>query len=155
MKIAVIDIGSNSIRYMEAERTAQGFGFSDKTVFTTRLASGLITSGKLAEKQMKNSIDVLETLSRHAAANGLPCYCYATSAVRDASNQAAFISDVKEKTGLTIEVLSGDDEAAYARIGAGQTNGGLIDIGGGQLTSNYLHIQKKLPTRMYSRERSM
>jgi len=131
MKIAVIDIGSNSIRYMEAELTEAGFGFSDKSVYTTRLASGLINSGILSDESMQASIDVLRMLAERAKSAHLPCYCYATSAVRDAKNRNSFLSRVSTSTGLTIQILSGEDEALFARIGANETNGGLIDIGGG------------------------
>jgi len=140
MKIAVIDIGSNSIRYMEAELTEQGFGFSDKSVFTTRLAQGLISSGILAEDRMQASIEVLRSLALRAQNAGLPCYCYATSAVRDAKNQSDFLTRVLTDTELQIKVLSGNEEALYARLGAGQAQGGLIDIGGGSsqvVTSEY------------------
>ena len=48
MQIAVIDIGSNSIRYMEAGLCGSRPVFSRKEVFTTRLATGLSESGKLS-----------------------------------------------------------------------------------------------------------
>jgi len=131
MKIAVIDVGSNSIRYMEAELSATGFGFSDKSIYTTRLATGLITSGKLAEDRMETSIEVLHVLADRAKKNALPCFCYATSAVRDAENKDVFLSRVLSNTGLNISVLSGEEEASYARLGASSSDGGLIDIGGG------------------------
>jgi len=131
MKIAVIDIGSNSIRYMEAELNGTEFGFSGKSVYTTRLASGLIQNGRLSEDSMQKSQAVLFMLAERARKKKIPCYCYATSAVRDAENKQDFLSCVLCESNLTINILTGEEEAAFARLGAEQITGGLIDIGGG------------------------
>ena len=130
-RLAAIDIGSNSIRYMEAELRASGFGFSRKEVFTTRLAQGLSESGMLSPDRMADALDVLKALSRRAADRGFPCRAYATSAVRDAGNRADFLRRAQADAGLAIDVLSGETEAALAFFGAAQSRGGLIDVGGG------------------------
>lgn len=131
MRIAVIDIGSNSIRYMEATRTESGFTFSEKSVHTTRLAEGLVESGRLSEHRMKQSLHVLQSLAERAHNNALPCFCYATSAVRDASNRDLFLADIHAHSALQVEVLSGEQEALFARLGTDDPSTNLIDIGGG------------------------
>lgn len=128
-RAAIIDIGSNSIRYMEAVQTGHGLCFSPKQVYTTRLAEGLPATGMLSERRMAQSLDVLCTLAHAAASAGAPAFAYATSAVRDAGNREAFLARVFERTGLRVRVLDGAEEAAFAFAGA--TGGGLIDIGGG------------------------
>ena len=61
-----------------------------------------------------------------------PVWAFATSAVRDAGNRECFLEMVKQRTGLTIQVLSGEQEALIGAAGALQgQDGGLIDIGGG------------------------
>lgn len=131
-RAAVIDIGSNSIRYMEAVRTGHGLRFSKKQVYTTRLAEGLPATGALSEGRMTQSLEVLCTLAAQARASGLPAFAYATSAVRDAANRDLFVRCAAACTGIPVRVLSGAEEAAFAREGAcGAGAGGLIDIGGG------------------------
>ena len=130
MQIAVIDIGSNSIRYMEAEKTDSGFSFSNKETFTTRLAEGMASSGLLSDRSVERSLSVLKQLACRAKEKNLPCFCYATSAVRDAENRDAFIRRITDDTALPVEILPGEKEAALAYAGAGNC-GGLIDIGGG------------------------
>ena len=131
MQIAVVDIGSNSIRYMEAGSGPDGFGFSSKSVHTTRLAEGQGQDKKLTLPSMERSVSVLKDLARKSSDRGLPCYCYATSAVREASNRETFLEMVSSSTGLSIDVLSGKDEARFAYEAAMADGGGLIDIGGG------------------------
>lgn len=130
MQIAVIDIGSNSIRYMEAEKTDSGFSFSKKETYTTRLAEGLAASGLLSGGSVEKSLAVLKQLADRAGKRNLPCFCYATSAVRDAANREEFIRRIAEQTSLPVDILPGEEEAALAYAGAGN-GGGLIDIGGG------------------------
>lgn len=131
-RAAIVDIGSNSIRYMEAVQTGHGLCFSPKQVYTTRLAEGLPATGMLSERRMAQSLDVLCTLAHAAASAGAPAFAYATSAVRDAGNRDAFLACVFERTGLRVRVLDGAEEAAFAFAGAtGAAGGGLIDIGGG------------------------
>ncbi len=131
MKIGVIDIGSNSIRYMEAESSETGFSFSPKTVSTTRLAKGQGADGALSQASMDRSLRAIRKFGKRASDTGLPCFCYATSAVREASNRKAFLDAVAETAGLPVEVLTGDEEARIAYDAAMPDGGGLIDIGGG------------------------
>ena len=116
MQIAVIDIGSNSIRYMEAGFCGSRPVFSRKEVFTTRLAAGLSESGKLSERAMQSSLCVLSTLARRAENAGLFCAAYATSAVRDADNRAEFLSAVSATAHIAVQVLSGEQEAQFALL---------------------------------------
>lgn len=131
-RAAVIDIGSNSIRYMEATCVDGVVSFSPKEVYTTRLADGLLASGSLSQARIQQSLSVLSALILRAKGGGFVPYAYATSAVRDAKNRSVFLNEVYEQTGLQIRVLSGEEEAAFAYRGAvGGEAGGLIDIGGG------------------------
>ena len=80
-KAAIIDIGSNSIRYMTIERTQNGVNFSDKLRCTTRLATGLIATGSLQFEPMMNSYQAIAHFVKLASDEGCPVYAYATSAV--------------------------------------------------------------------------
>lgn len=130
--IAVIDIGSNSIRYAE-ERDG---GLSRKEIFTTRLGSGLSMTGMLAEDTMAASLDVIRSLADRARAGGFAPYAYATSAVRDAANGRGFADIIEAECGVPVEVLSGETEAALGFEGAVGTEGkfdSVLDIGGASM----------------------
>lgn len=145
MQIAVIDIGSNSIRYMEAGLCGSRPVFSRKEVFTTRLAAGLSESGKLSERAMQSSLCVLSTLARRAENAGLFCAAYATSAVRDADNRAEFLSAVSATAHIAVQVLSGEQEAQFAYQAATSGRGGMLDIGGGSTQIVAPGFQKSFP----------
>ena len=119
--IAVIDIGSNSIRYLGRA--------PEKRLMTTRLAVGLVSTGVLSEAAMARSIAVITAFAQDARAEGLTPHAYATSAVRDARNRKEFLARVEDACGLRIDVLSGEREAEYAHLGAA-AEGGLVDVGG-------------------------
>ena len=119
---AVIDIGSNSIRYLGSA--------PEKRLVTTRLAEGLVSTGTLSEAAMERSVTAITSFAEKARAEGLVPAAYATSAVRDARNSADFLARVEAACGVRIDVLSGEREAQYARLGAAE-EGGIVDIGGG------------------------
>lgn len=128
--IAVIDVGSNSIRTMHAAVTPDGVAAFYKRLFTTRLAEGLDETGFLQDAPMDRTVAAIAAFVEQAG--DLPLYAYGTSAVRDAKNRDAFLARVKRETGVTIDVLSGEEEARIAYLGAvGTRGGGMIDIGGG------------------------
>ena len=128
-----IDIGSNSIRSMQAALEDGRFSFSKKSVYTTRLAEGLVATGCLSDAAMQRSLGVLSDIIREASMAGLPIHAYATSAVRDAKNRDVFLDAVHSAMpALTLEVLPGAMEAALAYRGAVPGGEGLLaDIGGG------------------------
>ncbi len=134
IRAAVIDIGSNSIRYFCAAVTPQSVAaFSPKRLITTRLAEGILNTGCLNEAAMQRSVAAILEFCALALEQGAQAvYAYATSAVRDAKNRASFVERVRAQCGIEVDVLSGKEEARLAFLGAtGQSGGGLIDIGGG------------------------
>ncbi|OQB22387.1 MAG: Guanosine-5'-triphosphate,3'-diphosphate pyrophosphatase [Firmicutes bacterium ADurb.Bin182] len=131
-KAAVIDIGSNTIRYMEADTRAADALFP-KLIAVTRLAEGLINTGRLSKESIARSLDAIKGFAGAANSLNIPIFAYATSAVRDAANGDEFVELIKYETGLCTDVLSGKREAEYAYAGATSGKGGLLDIGGGSL----------------------
>ena len=132
-RYAVIDIGSNSIRYQDQSSDA-------KTGVTTRLGSGLAATGRLDEARMKETVSVIAAMAERAREGGFTPLAYATSAVRDCSNRAEFLNRVYAASGVMPDVLSGEREAEYAFRAAAFPGGGLVDIGGASMqlvTGNY------------------
>ncbi len=130
----VIDIGSNSIRYLHAAVTPLGVtAVERKRLITTRLAQGLDATGVLGEEPMRRSLEAIRTFAAISREMETPfLFAYATSAVRDANNGMVFCEWVRTETGIEVDVLEGCREARLAYVGAvGRAGGGLIDIGGG------------------------
>ncbi|MCL2696103.1 MAG: hypothetical protein FWE69_07235 [Clostridiales bacterium] len=131
---AVIDIGSNSIRYMTAASERGLLRCGAKQRRTTRLATGLLETGRLRTENLIASAAVVRGFCAEAAKEGLFVCAYATSAVRDAENRAEFLSLLESIPNLRLEILSGEEEARLAYLGATKGQGGtVIDIGGGSL----------------------
>lgn len=127
MKVAVIDIGSNSVRLM---LWADGKSLYKRLV-TTRLGAGL-ESGLLSEQSMTHSLKAIAKFCREAKQAGVEAvYPFATAAVRTAANGNIFCETVKRECGLDVDVVSGEDEALLGLYGAlGTADGGMVDIGG-------------------------
>ena len=127
---AVIDIGSNSIRYACGSLLNGRLQMEKKQVETTRLVQGMQPGGNLEEVPMMRTLWAVERFAADAREKDIPIYAYATSAVRDSANRAAFCRRVEE-LGVEMEILSGEEEASLALLGASGGRGGLLDIGGG------------------------
>ena len=120
--VAVIDIGSNSIKVLVAARSVAG----GITALTTRTIDARISAGiskadpRLTEEGIARGLDAIGALLKDAAAfSPATTILVATSAVRDAKNGADFRLRVLAATGLTIRILTGDEEAHL--IGRGLT----------------------------------
>jgi len=145
MILAGIDIGTNSLRLLIAQIDHDIFReiYSDRK--TTRLGQGLDGMGAICREAEERSLDALWDFAKklrqhdvqHIAAIG-------TSALRNASNARDFIQEVKNKTGLKIVIISGEEEARLTSIGVARSFEGngrtgrdkiekaiILDVGGG------------------------
>jgi exopolyphosphatase / guanosine-5'-triphosphate,3'-diphosphate pyrophosphatase len=140
-RVAVIDLGSNSWRLVV-------FTFSpgvwwkrtDELYETVRIGAGMAATGGLSEEAMSRGLETLDVFERFCQANGIAPECVhavATSAIRDATNQADFLSRAREHTDLRIEVLSAEEEARLGYVAAINTStlsdGAVLELGGGSL----------------------
>ncbi len=127
-KFAVIDIGSNSVRLMFV---ADGKVLY-KTLQTTRLGEGLAEKPFLKPEAIERSSLAVSNFYKKAMEEGAEkVLCFATAAVRSAENRQLFLDRVYALCGLTIDVISGEEEAEIGILGAlGNNDGGVIDIGG-------------------------
>ena len=133
MRAAVIGIGSNSVRMLVAEAADGEIRRISRDRAGTRLFAGLDEAGNLSREAMASSCAAVKRMADSARSQGAEkVHLFATSATRDAANNADFAALLKAETGLTLEICSGDEEAALSFFGA--TDGGdsgVIDIGGG------------------------
>ena len=127
-KIAVIDIGSNSVRLMFV---ADG-KILYKDLEITRLGEGLATTGVLSLDAIQRSALAVQRFAERAKSEGAEIVCaFATAAVRSAKNGGDFVLAVKALCGIEVDVISGEEEAEIGILGAlGMGDGGIIDVGG-------------------------
>ena len=127
-KFAVIDIGSNSVRLMFV---ADGKVLY-KSLNTTRLGEGIAQTRQLNEAAIERSALAVTQFFVKAKEEGAEkVLAFATAAVRSAENRKEFLDRVKTLCGLSIEVISGEEEAEIGILGAlGNADGGVIDVGG-------------------------
>lgn len=141
--VAIIDIGSNSIKLLVAGRTADGAIVSHLMhTVDARISAGISREHpRLSEAGMAVGLAAVQDLvARAAPFVPTTTVMVATSAVRDAENGAEFRARVQTATGVAIRILTGDEEANL--IGRGLTadpaltglqNFYVFDLGGGSL----------------------
>jgi exopolyphosphatase/guanosine-5'-triphosphate,3'-diphosphate pyrophosphatase len=140
-QVAVIDLGSNSWRLVVFTFSpGEWWKRTDELYETVRIGEGLDASGRLSAKAIERGLETLAVFERFCVAGGLDrndVHAIATSAIRDASNRQAFLSAATASTGLTIEVLSAEDEARYGYVAAVNTStltdGVVLELGGGSM----------------------
>lgn len=141
MIVAVIDIGSNSVRLRIYDHMHQIANHRDIVL----LGKDLKTTGKLHNPE--NAITTLQNFKTIMDQQGVErCAVIATAAVRTATDGVKFINRVRDEAGLKIEIIDGDQEAelsAQAVIAAfPNANGLVMDLGGGSLELAQIENQK-------------
>ncbi|MEO6859170.1 MAG: Ppx/GppA phosphatase family protein [Solirubrobacteraceae bacterium] len=140
-QVAVVDLGSNSWRLVVFSYVpGSWWKLTDELYETVRIGAGLASSGQLSLEAMERGRETLSVFQRFCRAEGLSAedvHVVATSAIRDASNGARFLSAAEAETGLRIEALSAHEEAWFGYVAAINTStmrdGVVLDIGGGSL----------------------
>ncbi|HEU4385833.1 MAG TPA: Ppx/GppA phosphatase family protein [Anaeromyxobacteraceae bacterium] len=136
-RYAAIDVGTNTVLLVVAERAEDGFRPLVERADITRLGRGVDRTRRLDAHAVRETVEVL---ARYAAeARGLGARhiaCVATSAARDAVNGGDFFRAVRDAAGLDPEVVSGEEEARLAWVSAWRDFGGrgplaVLDVGGG------------------------
>lgn len=136
--LAVLDVGTNSVRLMLAKVSPQGVEAVTKVVRVTRLGEGVDKTRRLSPKAMARTMDALADLTT-LIPPGVPLSIMATSAVREALNGGEFAQLVQERTGVALQVLNGEEEARLSFLGAVYSLRSLllqdpitvVDVGGG------------------------
>ena len=138
-KLAAIDMGTNSFHLLivQPQQNDCKFKVIDHVKETIRLGSGSTDMKHLSESAIDRAIDALKRFKQIADSYGAPVRAIGTSALREALNQNQFITQVKAETGITVEVVSGFEEARLIYLGVLQAlalfnrQTLLFDIGGG------------------------
>lgn len=135
---AALDLGTNNCRLLVAHPTPHSFHVTDAFSRIIRLGENLSRTGQLAEAAIERAIDALKVCAlKLSRRKNIRTRLIATEAARAAANSAEFLARVKEKTGLSLEIIDRETEAGLAAYGCaplldpGASGAILFDIGGG------------------------
>ncbi len=140
MRVAVVDIGTNSTRLLVAdvEDGTERVTELERRSIVTRLGEGVDQTGRLGDAPMQRVFDVLETYRQLIDEHGATAtFAVLTSATRDAENGPQFTATVRDRYGLDAHTIDGDTEANLTFTGATSERPAdgqeivVVDIGGG------------------------
>lgn len=155
LRVAAVDVGTNSVRLLVAEPLDGGLNTLDRRMTITRLGAGVDATGRLDDAALARTLDCIQGYARRWQELGATrVRISATSAVRDAADRDRFFSGVRDRAGVDVEVLSGEQEARTAFLGATVAVAAeqptlVLDIGGG---STELIVGSGTPEHMVSRQ---
>ncbi len=157
MKLAAIDIGSNSIKLVIVDAVASdSFAVLARQKESVRLGRQTLREGFLSSEAIERAAECVKQFRSMAEARGAErLFVIATAAVREASNATEFIKEVKTRTGVRVEILSGIEEARLIGLAAAHGCGAgrdasliNIDIGGGSTEISL--VRDGIPLTLYS-----
>ncbi len=119
MKLAAIDIGTNSIRLLISNYKNSRFTTIERKMNVTRIGKDLETSGMISPEPARKTLAVLSSYLTIMEKKGVEKYrIIGTSAVRSAKNKDWFIEYISKNLGIKIEPVSGREEAYFSFYGA-------------------------------------
>jgi exopolyphosphatase/guanosine-5'-triphosphate,3'-diphosphate pyrophosphatase len=138
-RYAVIDVGTNSVKFHVGERGPSGsWSAPDDRAEVTRLGEHLGETGVISDDAVTRTAEAIAGMVEEARGLGvLAVAAVGTAWMRSAGNTDDVVRAVRERAGVTIEMLPGDEEARLAylavRAGLGDVEGSLVvfDTGGG------------------------
>jgi len=158
MKSAVIDLGTSTFNLLIAEVEQSLLRPIYETKEAVLLGMGGINDGVLAEEAINRAMNTLERFNEIANSHGIlstDIKAIGTSALRVASNAEKFLITVKERFGISIEIISGAEEAQLIYQGVKWTYNFdspavIMDVGGG--STEFIHAHREGVTEMGSFE---
>ncbi|MDQ1317738.1 MAG: Ppx/GppA family phosphatase [Candidatus Poribacteria bacterium] len=139
MRLASMDIGTNSVKLLVAEVEDQQIKkiLLDYLVIT-RLGEGIEKNHEILPEAMDRTLQVISDFQNRAKQLGVEdTIAISTSAMREAKNRDVFIQKVMDQTGVNLRVITGDEEAEIAFMGVcsdselQSKNAIIVDVGGG------------------------
>ncbi|RYU09838.1 Ppx/GppA family phosphatase [Nocardioides iriomotensis] len=136
-RVAVIDVGTNSVKFHVGERTDDGWRAVVDRAEITRLGEGLQEGGGLQPEPMARTVEAISDMADEACRQRVAAIAaVGTAGLRMASNGADFVAGVRKRCGVDIDVISGEDEARLAYRAATEGLGAsgarvVFDTGGG------------------------
>ncbi len=145
--LAALDLGTNNCRLLVARPRAEGFRVIDAFSRIVRLGEGVGAAGSLSPAAMERTIAALRICAAKMRKHGVThARSVATEACRRADNCADFLARVRLETGIEIEIISSEEEAALAFAGCAPllaptpSRALVFDIGGGSTEVGCLEV---------------
>jgi exopolyphosphatase / guanosine-5'-triphosphate,3'-diphosphate pyrophosphatase len=138
-RYAVIDTGTNSVKFQVGERRADGtFAALVDRSEVTRLGEGMDGRDTIGAQPARRTLDAIESMADEARTHEvIEISAVGTAGLRRAQNRDEFLADVRHRCGVAIEVVSGEEEsrlaylAAVAGLGPSDGSNVVFDTGGG------------------------
>ncbi len=146
-RYAVVDVGTNSVKFLVGERSADGAwrNVVDRAAIT-RLGEGLEETGHLNPAPIERTIEAIASMAEEARQNRVEAIAaVGTAGLRIAPNAPAFVDAVQARCGISVEVISGEEESRLAYLaataGLGLARGSFVvfDTGGGSSQFTFGH----------------
>ncbi len=160
MKLAVIDLGTNTCNLLIADINNGGYTILYQGKEGVKIGKAGIHKNILTDEAFHRATTALKAHNRIITKHGADkVITIATSAVRDAANKAEFTEHLLNETGLELTIISGDEEAHLifdgVKLAFGKLNDNtlILDIGGGsnefiQIKNNNVHWKESFPLGM-------
>ncbi|HEX3686756.1 MAG TPA: hypothetical protein VHU60_04165 [Gaiellaceae bacterium] len=155
-RYAAIDVGTNSVKLHVGERLDDGEWrtVADRSEMT-RLGEGIHETGRLGEEPLRRTVDAIAELADEARRSGAEAIVVVgTAGLRQAVNSHEFLQAVRERAGVELEVISGEEEARLSFLAAaealhlGEGTLGVFETGGG--SSQFTFGESGRVTERYS-----
>ena len=136
VKLAAIDLGSNSTRLLIADILGEEFNILEKSHVVTKMAEGLEENGFISDDSRKRVIKTLKTFLKQIKKHEVSqVFAVGTAAMRDSTNTNEFIDEIKRKIDIEVEVITGQQEGIITSLGVlhfmeNLQNYLIVDIGG-------------------------
>lgn len=146
-RYAVIDVGTNSVKFHLAERSAAGDWrtLADRAD-VTRLGEDLDATGVIVPSALQRTADAIAGMAAEARECGVRAIAaVGTAGLRIAGNTEAVVDEIRRRSGVTVEVISGEEESRLAYLavqaGLGLGDGPIVvfDTGGGSSQFTFGH----------------
>jgi exopolyphosphatase/guanosine-5'-triphosphate,3'-diphosphate pyrophosphatase len=136
VKIASLDLGSNSTRLLIADVSEEKFNTLERSHVVTKMAEGLEENGFISDEARKRVIKTLKTFLKQIKKHEVvEVFAVGTAAMRDSSNTDEFIDEIKRKLDIEVEIITGQQEGIITSLGVHHfmdnlQNYLIVDIGG-------------------------
>jgi exopolyphosphatase/guanosine-5'-triphosphate,3'-diphosphate pyrophosphatase len=144
---AALDLGTNNCRLLVAARARDGFRIIDAYSRIVRLGEGLSQTGRLQPAAMQRAMEALKVCADRIHRRGATkLRAVATQACRSAENGAEFIARVTDETGLSLDIITPEEEASLSVAGCvnlldWSTKAALVlDVGGGSSELSWVDL---------------
>ncbi|MGK0303926.1 MAG: exopolyphosphatase/guanosine-5'-triphosphate,3'-diphosphate pyrophosphatase, partial [Planctomycetota bacterium] len=140
VRIGIVDIGSNAIRFLIAETNGRDYRTVESHRLAVRLGQNVFQTGLIDEPAIAATADAFRKFRKSCDQNGvLRTRAIATAAMRSAKNGHDLIERVRDASQFEIDVISGAQEAQLLKLGIetkidlSRGKSLLVDVGGGSV----------------------